>query len=65
MNKKILKYAQLHIDVTAKENNIRTVLTDNALAIETFSGKCYQLADKEILYQAEEYLLSEIESLRE
>jgi hypothetical protein len=63
---KILEYAKKHIEVTAEENHIQGVfISDNkTLFLEMVTGKSYELSQKELEYQAEEYLLSEFEDLK-
>ena len=62
---KVLKYAKKHIEVTAKENGISSVnIEGDNLYIEMNSGKTYELSQKEIKYQAGEFLNSEIEYLK-
>lgn len=61
----MLEYAQKQIELTAKENSIQNVIILNGnLHIELFSGKCYELSDREIKYQAEEFLKSELEGIK-
>jgi len=62
---KIIEYARKHIEITASENGIQNVImTQNSIVIEMTSGKCYELSQKEIEYQAQEYLESEIQDLK-
>ena len=61
---KILQYAKRHIEVTASENNIQQViLTKDSISLEMVSGKNYELSQREIEYQAREFLQSESEDL--
>lgn len=63
---KILIYAKKHIENTAVENGIMSVnISDDkkSLYLEMRSGKTYELSQKEIEYQAEEYLKSELEDI--
>ena len=63
---KILIYAKKHIENTAVENGIMSVnISDykKSLYLEMRSGKTYELSQKEIEYQAEEYLKSELEDI--
>lgn len=66
MNKKTVDYAVKHMNVTAEENGIRVCNDPSSLKvfIETKSGKNYQIADAEILYQAKEFLVSELEEIK-
>lgn len=58
-------YAQKQVKFTAQENGIQNVVVvDERLYIEFPSGKCYELSEKEIKYQAEEYLKSELEMIK-
>lgn len=58
-------YAQKQIQLSAEENGIQRVdIVDGRLYIEFPSGKCYELAEKEIKCQAEEYLKSELENIK-
>lgn len=58
-------YAQKHIEVTAQENGIqRVTILNGKLYIEFPSGKCYELSDDEIKIQAEDFLQSELEGVR-
>lgn len=62
---KILQYAKRHIETTANENNIQAVgLSNDTVYIEMVSGKNYELSQKEVEYQAEMFLMSELEDLR-
>jgi len=62
---KILQYAKRHIDVTASENNIqKAFIQGDSLYLEMMSGKNYELSQKEIEYQASEFLSSELEDLK-
>lgn len=63
---KILKYAKKHIENTGLENGISSVdISDDkkSLYLELYSGKTYELSQREIQYQAEEYLKSELEDI--
>lgn len=63
---KILEYAKKHIELTASENEIQQVnLFKDSLSIEMRTGKSYELSQKEIMYQAKEHLLSELQDLTE
>jgi len=64
MNKKTVDYAVKHMSVTAEENGIRVFSDVTSVYIETKSGKCYKIADDEILYQAKEFLVSELEEVK-
>lgn len=62
---KIFQYAKKHIEVTAQENGIISVsIGDDNLYLVMCSGKTYELSQREVEYQAEEYLKSELEDLR-
>lgn len=64
MNKKTVDYAVKHMNVTAEENGIKVHTLNNKVFIETKSGKTYQVADDEVLYQAKEFLVSELEEIK-
>lgn len=58
-------YAQKRVQITAQENGIQRVdVVDGRLYIEFPSGKYYELSEKEVKYQAEEYLKSELEKIK-
>ena len=62
----ILIYAKKHIENTAVENGIISVnISEDKqfLFLEMCSGKTYELSQKEIEYQAKEYLESELEDI--
>ena len=62
---KILEYAVKQIEITASENDIqRVIISENSISIEMRSGKCYELSQKEVEYQVQEYLESEIQDLK-
>lgn len=62
---RVVDYAQKQVQITAQENGIQSVdVVDGRLYIEFSSGKTYELSEKEIKYQAEEYLKSEIEMIK-
>jgi hypothetical protein len=58
---KTLEYALKQIKLTGEENGLKAFIQEDKLFIGTSIGKIYQLAEKEIKYQAEEYLKSELE----
>jgi ABC-type Na+ transport system ATPase subunit NatA len=61
----VQEYARKQVQITAEENGIQAVIVaDERLYIEFPSGKCYELSEKEIKYQAEEYLKSELELIK-
>ncbi len=65
MELKILEYAKKHINLREVEDVGRAYIESGKLYLELHnSGRCYQLADEEIIYQAEEYLKSELEQIR-
>mgnify|MGYP000941995604 CR=1 FL=1 len=62
---KIIEYASKQIEITASENGIQNVLmTKDSVIIEMTSGKTYELSQKEIEHQAQEFLESEIQDLK-
>jgi hypothetical protein len=62
---RVVDYAQKQVQITAEENGIQRVeVVNERLYIEFPSGKCYELSEKEIKYQAEEYLKSELEMIK-
>jgi hypothetical protein len=61
MTTKILNWAKLNIDES--ENEIRVFISDGNLNIETRTGRCFELSEKEVRYQAFEYLSSELKRL--
>jgi|TARA_R110000782_G_scaffold178772_2_gene269623 hypothetical protein len=62
---KIIEYAKKQIEITASENGIQNVtMTENSIVIGMISGKNYELSQKEIEYQAQEFLESEIQDLK-
>lgn len=63
MNRKVLNYALANIEIVALENSIKVYISEGNLYLETMRGRNFKLAEDEVLYQAEEYLKSEIESL--
>ena len=63
MEKKI-KYAKKNLDAIAEENGFKTFISDNNLYIEFRNGRNVRISDEEVLYQATEYLNSEIELLK-
>ena len=68
MRLEILQYAQKQINITGAEDGIKaTILSDgtqNNLYIEVASGKNYKLSEDEVNCQAQEYLESEIRSIK-
>lgn len=63
---RLVDYAQMQVKITAQENGIQSVeVLDGRLFIEFPSGKSYELSEKEIRYQAEEYLIAELRTIRE
>lgn len=65
IKQEFVDYAVAHIKVTEKENNISVHLVDGKVNIETVCGKCYELSDYEVKYQAEEYLRGKLEQLKQ
>jgi hypothetical protein len=62
---RVVDYAQKQVQITAEENGIQNVIiVDERLYIEFPSGRCYELSEKEIKYQAEEYLKSELQMIK-
>ena len=61
MNQKTLDYAKKNIDIIAQENGIKVYTNGQGVYIELASGRNFRLHDDEIIYQAKEYLRSEID----
>ena len=59
MNTKALIYAKLNIDIVAEENGFKSFTNDGKLYIEFPSGRNFELSEREIIYQANEYLENE------
>lgn len=66
MNIKTIKYAKANIDATAEENGITTLSTIDGerLYIVLSSGKVLEISENEILYQAQIFLESELEQVK-
>jgi len=66
MNRKTIKYAKAMIDVTAEENGITTLLSVDyeRLYICFRSGKTLELSENEIKFQATEYLVDELNQIK-
>ncbi len=65
MEAKVLKYAKIQLESVAKEDGFTISQVGGRLYIETVSGRCYQLAEEEVVYQAKAYLNSELQSLNQ
>lgn len=62
---RVVDYAQKQVQITAQENGIQRVdVVNGRLYIEFPSGVCYELSQQEVKYQAEEYLRSELEKIK-
>ena len=59
MNIKILNYAKQYIDFVYKEDGIKSFIDNGRLWIVFPSGRNLELSEREILYNATEYLESE------
>lgn len=60
MNTKALMYAKLNIDNFAEENGFfKSFVSNGKLYIEFPSGRNFELSEREIIYQANEYLENE------
>jgi hypothetical protein len=59
-----LRYAQKNLDLIAQENGFITSLSRGKLYIEMPSGQAFELSEDEINYQAIEYLMSQIENIK-
>jgi hypothetical protein len=64
MEESTLKFAQKNLDIIAQENGFTTINNDKTLYIELRSGRCFELSENEIRYQAIEYLKSEISNIQ-
>ena len=64
MNQKTLNYAKANIDMIAEENGIKAFISQGKLYIEVKSGRNFELSESEVIYQATQFLESEIESLK-
>ena len=63
METKFLEYAKKHINVTSQETGVTASISGSTIYLTTVTGKCYELSDKEVKSQAEDYLNSEIQQL--
>jgi len=61
MDTKILNWAKSNIDES--ENEIRVFISEGNLHIETRTGRCFELSENEVRYQASEFLSSELRRL--
>jgi len=59
-----LHYAQRNLDIIAYENGFITSIIRGKLYIEMLSGRAFELSEDEINYQAIEYLMNQIESIK-
>jgi hypothetical protein len=58
-------YAQKQVQITAQENGIQSVdVVNGRLYIEFRSGKTYELSEEEIKSQAQDYLESELQMIK-
>jgi hypothetical protein len=58
-----LRYAQKNLDITAQEDGFITSIELGKLYIEFPSGRSLDLSDKEVRYQAVEYLNAQIRDI--
>jgi hypothetical protein len=61
MEAKILNWAKENM--RESDEDIRVIITDGNLYVETRTGKCFEISEREVRYQATEYLNSEIQRL--
>ena len=59
-----LHYAQKNLDLIAQENGFIAAIMRGKLYIEMPSGRAFELSEDEINYQAIEYLMNQIESIK-
>jgi len=64
MNNKTIEYAKLNLDAIANDSGFTTFISQSNLYIQFPNGRNLKVADDEVIYQAEEYLKSEINLLR-
>ena len=65
MTTKTLNYAKAYIDAIAKENEIKTFISQGNLYIELRSGRSFKLSEDEVKYQATEFLQDEINQIEQ
>lgn len=58
------QYAMKQLTLIGAENNFTPIADDIGISIEFPSGRNLRLSDSEIIYQAEEFLQSQIELLK-
>ena len=65
MTNNTLNYAKAYIDVIAKENEIKTFISQGNLYIELRSGRNFKLSEDEVKYQAIQFLEDEINQINQ
>lgn len=58
------QYAMKQLILIGAENNFKPIADDKGIYIEFPSGRNLRLSDSEVIYQAEEFLQSQIELLK-